>query len=189
MKKVYILLFICLLCSSLSAQVRNISIKRPLSTIFAPKDGAHLSKLLSSINFNKEVTTSAGASQSNLSDLPSDRQNIIKAGIINTNYTTNTSNVNTSVAVPSGGGVYPVVPQPIYNSSMYNSSTGNSVSSGGHSSSSGGMCQLCAGSGDCRTCMGLGYYYSSFGSGKLPCPNCDRNHNGRCSSCHGTRKR
>lgn len=71
-------------------------------------------------------------------------------------------------------------------------STNTTATSGGNSSlntnsaSYNRMCNLCAGSGQCKTCMGKGFYYSSFGSGKLSCPNCDRNNNGRCSSCHGT---
>lgn len=68
-------------------------------------------------------------------------------------------------------------------SSSYSSSSYSSSSS---SSSSGKMCGLCVGSGDCKTCNGKGYYYSSFDLSKtIACPNC-RNHNGKCSSCGGT---
>lgn len=77
-----------------------------------------------------------------------------------------------------------------YSSSGYSSSSSYTTTASSATSSSGRMCQLCAGSGQCKTCMGRGYYYSSFGSStKLSCPNCDRNHNGNCSSCHGTGKR
>lgn len=91
---------------------------------------------------------------------------------------------------------------PSNNSGYYSGSSTGNTSSGGNSSYGGGSinngsstsvgrdCQLCAGSGQCRTCMGRGYYYSSFDNSKtIPCPNCDRNHNGKCSSCHGSGKR
>lgn len=70
-------------------------------------------------------------------------------------------------------------------SGSYSSSSGSSTSYSS-SSSSGKMCGLCAGSGQCKTCSGKGYYYSSFDLSKtITCPNC-KNHNGRCSSCNGT---
>lgn len=71
-------------------------------------------------------------------------------------------------------------------SSTSSGSSSYSRSSYSSSSSSGKMCGLCAGSGDCKTCNGKGYYYSSFGLSKtIACPNC-HNHNGKCSSCGGT---
>lgn len=77
-----------------------------------------------------------------------------------------------------------------YSSGSYSSSYSSSSSGTSRSTSNGKMCTLCAGSGQCKTCMGRGYYYSSFGSStKLTCPNCDRNHNGVCSSCHGSGSR
>lgn len=72
----------------------------------------------------------------------------------------------------------------------YASTSGSYSSSTSTSSTKGKMCTLCAGSGQCKTCMGRGYYYSSFNSStKLSCPNCERNHNGVCSSCHGAGRR
>lgn len=54
--------------------------------------------------------------------------------------------------------------------------------------SSGKECVFCLGSGNCKTCGGRGYYYSSYNlSEKVLCPNCDYNHNGVCSHCHGTK--
>ena len=47
-------------------------------------------------------------------------------------------------------------------------------------------CHMCLGSGKCSTCNGKGWYYG-FGNQVL-CPNCDSNHNGVCSHCHGTKK-
>ena len=46
-------------------------------------------------------------------------------------------------------------------------------------------CHLCYGTGICQTCNGKGWYYNPFGTGTVSCPNCDRAHNGICSSCHG----
>jgi len=55
--------------------------------------------------------------------------------------------------------------------------------------SSGKDCVMCLGSGDCKTCNGKGWYYNSYDLSKtVSCPNCDRNHNGKCSHCHGTGK-
>ena len=72
-------------------------------------------------------------------------------------------------------------------SGSLSSSTSSSYSSS-HSTtgSSGKMCSLCAGTGDCKTCSGKGWYYNSFDLSKeVLCPNC-HNHNGKCSSCGGT---
>lgn len=57
----------------------------------------------------------------------------------------------------------------------------------GSKTTNGKMCQRCAGTGDCKTCDGKGYYYNSFDlSKKILCPNCQHNHNGRCAACGGT---
>lgn len=54
--------------------------------------------------------------------------------------------------------------------------------------SSGQQCTFCLGSGKCKTCNGNGSYYNPFDlSKKVLCPNCDNNHNGVCSHCHGTK--
>lgn len=45
----------------------------------------------------------------------------------------------------------------------------------------------CGGSGKCGTCNGKGYIVLSTRATNL-CPNCDRNHNGKCKRCHGTGK-
>lgn len=49
-------------------------------------------------------------------------------------------------------------------------------------------CDHCAGTGNCKTCNGSGYFYSTFGTGRVVCPNC-KNHEGKCSFCGGTGKR
>ena len=55
--------------------------------------------------------------------------------------------------------------------------------------SSGKDCVMCLGSGNCKTCDGKGWYYNSFNISKtVLCPNCDHDHNGKCSHCHGTGK-
>ena len=52
--------------------------------------------------------------------------------------------------------------------------------------SSGEQCVSCLGSGKCPTCYGKGWFFSSFRANvKVICPNCDFNHNGVCSHCHG----
>ena len=52
--------------------------------------------------------------------------------------------------------------------------------------SSGEQCVRCLGSGKCPTCYGKGWFFSSFRANeKVICPNCDFNHNGVCSHCHG----
>lgn len=77
---------------------------------------------------------------------------------------------------------------------MMNNNGGSSSSSSNSSSSStkklnGSMCQLCAGTGKCKTCEGKGYYYNPLDLSKtVLCPNC-HNHNGKCSSCGGTGKK
>ena len=54
--------------------------------------------------------------------------------------------------------------------------------------SSGEVCVSCLGSGKCKTCNGRGYYYNSLNiSRTVLCPNCDHDHNGVCSHCHGTK--
>ena len=54
--------------------------------------------------------------------------------------------------------------------------------------SSGKQCVECLGSGKCKTCGGRGYYFNSYDlSKRVICPNCDYNHNGVCSHCHGTK--
>ncbi|MBQ5873926.1 MAG: hypothetical protein IIW58_07270 [Bacteroidales bacterium] len=49
-------------------------------------------------------------------------------------------------------------------------------------------CPLCKGSGTCSTCGGRGWYYSSFGSGTITCPNCCYGNVGKCGKCCGTGK-
>lgn len=78
-------------------------------------------------------------------------------------------------------------------SSSSTSSSSSSSRSSNYSSnsnnSSGRMCQLCAGTGRCKTCEGKGYYYNPLNlSQTVLCPNC-HNHNGKCSSCGGTGKK
>ena len=55
--------------------------------------------------------------------------------------------------------------------------------------SSGKDCTFCYGTGNCQTCNGKGWYNNPLDLRKtVACPNCDRDHNGKCSHCHGTRK-
>ena len=49
-------------------------------------------------------------------------------------------------------------------------------------------CHLCKGTGTCKTCNGQGWFYSSFGTGKITCPNCCSEHVGKCGKCCGTGK-
>ena len=74
-------------------------------------------------------------------------------------------------------------------SSYSSASSGTSSytrSASSSSSSSGKMCRLCAGTGDCKTCEGKGFFYNPYDlTKKVLCPNCS-NHNGKCSSCGGT---
>ena len=75
-------------------------------------------------------------------------------------------------------------------SSSSRSSSSSSSRSSSSSSSSGSMCRLCAGTGTCKTCSGRGYYYNPLDLSKtVLCPNCQSNHNGKCSSCGGTGKK
>lgn len=54
--------------------------------------------------------------------------------------------------------------------------------------SSGQQCTFCLGTGKCQSCNGKGYYYNPLDLSKtVSCPNCDNNHNGVCSHCHGTK--
>ena len=81
------------------------------------------------------------------------------------------------------------VPTSSYTSSSSSASTGTSSytrSTSSSSSSSGKMCHLCAGTGDCKSCEGKGFFYNPYDiTKKVLCPNCS-NHNGKCSSCRGT---
>ena len=45
----------------------------------------------------------------------------------------------------------------------------------------------CGGSGKCGTCGGTGVLHVA-GAPDTFCPNCDKNHNGKCKRCHGTGK-
>ena len=74
--------------------------------------------------------------------------------------------------------------------SYTSASSSSSSSSTSAKSSSGRDCRLCLGTGKCNTCNGKGWFTAlGIGSGDHPCPNCQSNHNGRCSSCGGTGKR
>lgn len=65
----------------------------------------------------------------------------------------------------------------------------NYASNSNITSSSGKMCNLCYGTGDCRTCEGKGFYYSPYDlSKKIICTSC-ANHDGKCKFCNGTGKR
>lgn len=48
------------------------------------------------------------------------------------------------------------------------------------------MCPSCYGTGICNYCHGSGTLHA-YGN-VVPCPNCDYDHNGKCSKCHGTGK-
>jgi hypothetical protein len=85
-------------------------------------------------------------------------------------------------------------------SSGYSSTTTSSSSSKSSSSTLGSSsrsnntssrdCRLCLGTGKCKTCNGDGYYYNPLDLTKtILCPNCQNNHNGKCSSCGGTGKK
>ena len=52
-------------------------------------------------------------------------------------------------------------------------------------------CNWCHGSGQCSSCNGSGILRDNmFGTGRTsPCPNCEHNHNGVCSHCHGSKGR
>lgn len=43
-------------------------------------------------------------------------------------------------------------------------------------------CSFCHHSGKCSTCNGKGWYYNTYGSGTVNCPNC---RNGWCTHCNG----
>ena len=49
-------------------------------------------------------------------------------------------------------------------------------------------CPSCHGSGTCSTCNGKGWFYSSYGTGKVDCPNCCYSNKGKCGRCCGTGK-
>lgn len=73
------------------------------------------------------------------------------------------------------------------NSSSSSSHSYSSSSNSYSNSTSGTMCKRCAGSGDCKTCDGKGFFYNPYDLTKtVACPNCESNHNGKCASCHGT---
>ena len=93
-------------------------------------------------------------------------------------------------------------------SSYSSSDSDNSYSSSSSSTSSkvraNDKCQACLGSGKCTThnahskstCGGNGKCGTGGGTGvfhvagalNVLCPNCDKNHNGKCRRCHGTGK-
>lgn len=75
---------------------------------------------------------------------------------------------------------------------LTSTSSSNSTGSGVNSSSNywkehyGDVkCHLCNGTGVCSTCNGDGWFYGSYGTGKLKCPNCDTSQVGRCGRCGG----
>ena len=72
--------------------------------------------------------------------------------------------------------------------SSQSSTSSKSNSSSSTTTSNGNMCRKCAGTGDCKTCEGKGFFYNTFDiSKKVLCPNCHE-HNGKCTSCNGTGK-
>lgn len=81
----------------------------------------------------------------------------------------------------------PPVTVPVYIPSGSTSTTNHDGHSHQNDSSSNPKtCMHCYGDGKCSTCLGRGSY-TSFGNTVL-CPNCERNHNGICSYCHGRGK-
>lgn len=84
-------------------------------------------------------------------------------------------------------------------STNYNSNTNNNSTSTSNSSAEKQQskrwhvetvwveCSHCRGTAKCQTCNGDGWFWG--GLEKLLCPNCQSNHNGKCSWCNGTGKR
>lgn len=84
----------------------------------------------------------------------------------------------TEVSITYGSGV-------TYAGETMTGSGGGSGSSGG-SSSTRTPCSICNRTGDCQTCGGDGYLWSSAADKKnRNCYSC-RNHNGKCTYCNGT---
>lgn len=95
---------------------------------------------------------------------------------------------------PAGGHVPPASSNPADNYNANNNSTGTSNSSAErqqskrwHVETEWVDCSHCRGTAKCQTCNGNGWFWS--GLEKLLCPNCQSDHNGKCSWCNGTGKR
>ena len=85
----------------------------------------------------------------------------------------------------SGGGYVPVNT----NSGSYENNNTDTKKTNNYFDSYGEKdCPLCHGTGTCQTCGGKGWYYSSYGTGTVTCPNCCSGHVGKCSKCCGTGK-
>lgn len=93
-----------------------------------------------------------------------------------TNYNSNTSNNSNSTSNSS--------------TNTSNSSTEKQQSKRWHVETVWVDCSHCHGTAKCQTCDGKGWYWGGLsGFDKLLCPNCQSNHNGKCSWCNGTGKR
>ena len=68
----------------------------------------------------------------------------------------------------------------------FGSSSSGYTPSSTSSTTTGRQCDVCRGSGKCRTCNGKRVYWISTSAGQGPCPNCS---DGKCRSCGGTGKR
>lgn len=111
--------------------------------------------------------------------------------ISNTSTSSTVSASTTSTPVVSGGYIapLPMATTPVTTGTS-GSSSSSTVGTSSYEPTQYGYvnvdCPQCHHLGTCQTCLGRGYYYSPFGTGTVECPNCDRNHNGKCNMCHGT---